>query len=67
VIQGSTPLARSAVSEVLVNAGLFRGIDRDAVATLTRELKPVSFRRGHTIFVEGQSGDELYIIVTGKV
>jgi CRP/FNR family cyclic AMP-dependent transcriptional regulator len=67
VIQGGTPLARSAVSEVLVNAGLFRGIDRDAVATLTRELKPVSFRRGHTIFVEGQSGDELYIIVTGKV
>lgn len=67
MIQGGTPLARSAVSEVLVNAGLFRGIDRDAVATLTRELKPVSFRRGHAIFVEGQSGDELYIIVTGKV
>lgn len=67
MIQGGTPLARSAVSEVLVNAGLFRGIDRDAVATLTRELKPVSFRRGHTIFVEGESGDELYIIVTGKV
>jgi CRP/FNR family transcriptional regulator, cyclic AMP receptor protein len=67
VIQGGTPLARSAVSEVLVNAGLFRGIDRDAVATLTRELKPVTFRRGHTVFVEGESGDELYIIVTGKV
>ncbi|CAN5528168.1 cAMP-activated global transcriptional regulator CRP [soil metagenome] len=50
-----------------MNAGLFRGIDRDAVATLTRELKPVNFRRGHTIFVEGQPGDELYIIVTGKV
>ena len=55
------------MSEVLVNAGLFRGIDRDAVATLTRELKPVSFRRGHTVFVEGQPGDELYMIVTGKV
>jgi CRP/FNR family transcriptional regulator, cyclic AMP receptor protein len=67
LIQSSTPLARSAVSEVLVNAGIFRGIDRDAVATLTRELKPVSFRRGHVVFVEGEPGSELYIIVTGKV
>ncbi|MCV7226377.1 Crp/Fnr family transcriptional regulator [Mycolicibacterium komossense] len=60
-------MTRSAVSEVLVDGGIFGGIDRDAVATLTRELTPVTFRRGHTVFVEGQSGDELYIIVTGKV
>jgi CRP/FNR family cyclic AMP-dependent transcriptional regulator len=58
---------RSTVAEVLANAGLFRGIDADAVTTLTRQLKPVNFRRGHTVFVEGQPGDLMYIIVDGKV
>jgi CRP/FNR family cyclic AMP-dependent transcriptional regulator len=56
-----------AVSEVLSDAGIFRGIEHDAVATLTRELQPVTFRRGHTVFAEGEPGDRMYIIVSGKV
>ncbi len=67
MINTAPPLAKSTVSDVLVHAGIFRGIDRDAIATLTRQLQPVYFRRGHTVFVEGQPGDELYIIITGKV
>ena len=30
-------------------------------------LRPVDFPRGHTIFTEGEPGDRLYIIVSGKV
>lgn len=54
-------------TDVLADAGIFRGIERDAVATLTRELRPVNFPRGHTVFVEGEPGDRMYIIVSGKV
>jgi CRP/FNR family cyclic AMP-dependent transcriptional regulator len=64
--QPDNAMARS-VAEVLADAGIFRGIERDAVATLTRELQPVNFRRGHTVFVEGEPGDQMYIIVSGKV
>lgn len=67
VIPGAAAPLRSTVSEVLANAGIFQGVDHDAVTTLTRELKPVNFRRGHTVFVEGEPGDLMYIIVTGKV
>jgi CRP-like cAMP-binding protein len=67
VIPGAAAPSRSTVAEVLANAGIFRGIDPDAVTTLMRALKPVNFRRGHTVFVEGEPGDLMYIIVTGKV
>ncbi|CAN5772864.1 cAMP-activated global transcriptional regulator CRP [soil metagenome] len=58
---------KGTVTQVLADAGIFRGIERDAVATLTRELQPVNFRRGHTIFAEGDQGDQMYIIISGKV
>ena len=58
---------KGTVAEVLAGAGIFRGIEGDAVATLTRELQTVTFRRGHTVFVEGEPGDRMYIITAGKV
>ena len=55
------------MSEVLARAGIFQGVSPDAVAALVRELEPVTFRRGHVVFTEGEPGDTLYIITAGKV
>jgi CRP/FNR family cyclic AMP-dependent transcriptional regulator len=52
---------------ILARAGLFQGVERSAVTALTRQLRPVDFPRGHVIFAEGEPGDRLYIIISGKV
>jgi CRP-like cAMP-binding protein len=46
---------------------LFQGVEPSGVSALTNQLHEVDFPRGHTLFVEGQPGDRLYIIVSGKV
>jgi len=58
---------RGDVDEVLARTGLFQGIEPSAVSALTKQLRQVDFPRGHTLFVEGQPGDRLYIVVSGKV
>ncbi|APT89867.1 Crp/Fnr family transcriptional regulator [Corynebacterium sphenisci DSM 44792] len=55
------------VQEILSRAGVFQGIDPDAVSNLLGELETVRFPRGTTIFNEGEPGDRLYIIIDGKV
>ncbi len=55
------------VDEVLARAGIFQGVEATAVEALTRQLTPVDFPRAHTIFNEGEPGDRLYIILSGKV
>ena len=55
------------MDEVLARAGIFQGVEPSAVAALSKELQPVDFPRGHVVFNEGEPGDRLYIIVTGKV
>jgi CRP/FNR family cyclic AMP-dependent transcriptional regulator len=58
---------RANVDKVLARAGMFQGVDPRAVSALTAELHPVNFPSGHTVFVEGESGDRLYIVISGKV
>jgi CRP/FNR family transcriptional regulator, cyclic AMP receptor protein len=58
---------RGNVDEILARAGLFQGVEPSAVSALTRQLHPVDFPRGHTLFAEGEPGDRLYIIISGKV
>jgi CRP-like cAMP-binding protein len=53
--------------QILARAGLFQGIERSAVTALTKQLQPVDFAPGHVIFAEGEPGDRLYIIISGKV
>jgi CRP-like cAMP-binding protein len=53
--------------EVLVRAGIFQGADPSALTALTEQLHPVDFPRGHTVFAEGEPGDRLYIVISGKV
>ena len=58
---------RGNVDEILARAGLFQGVEPSAVSALTKQLQPVDFPRGHTMFAEGEPGDRLYIIINGKV
>ena len=55
------------VHEILSRAGIFQGVDPVAVNNLIQELETVRFPRGATIFEEGEPGDRLYIITSGKV
>ncbi len=55
------------MDEVLIRAGIFQGVDPDMAESLARTLEPVEFPRGHVIFSEGELGDRLYIISSGKV
>lgn len=55
------------VQETLARAGIFQGVDPDAVVNLISQMQTESFPRGTTIFDEGEPGDTLYIIIDGKV
>jgi CRP-like cAMP-binding protein len=55
------------VDEILARAGLFQGVEPSAVSALTKQLHPVDLPPGHTLFAEGEPGDRLYIVVSGKV
>jgi CRP-like cAMP-binding protein len=37
------------------------------VSAFTKQLQPVDFPPGHTLFAQGEPGDRLYIILSGKV
>jgi CRP/FNR family cyclic AMP-dependent transcriptional regulator len=58
---------RASVDKILARAGMFQGVEPSVVSALTRQLHPVDFRCGHTVFAEGEPGDRLYIIISGKV
>ncbi len=53
--------------EILSRAGIFQGVDTEAVNTLISQLDTMTFSRGTTIFEEGEPGDRLFIIIQGKV
>ncbi|MCS4535926.1 CRP-like cAMP-activated global transcriptional regulator GlxR [Corynebacterium sp. HS2168-gen11] len=55
------------VQDILSRSGIFQGVDPIAVANLIGELESVRYPRGSTIFEEGEPGDRLYIITSGKV
>jgi CRP/FNR family cyclic AMP-dependent transcriptional regulator len=58
---------RGNVDEVLAKAGIFQGLKSSASSALTQQLQPVDFPSGHIVFAEGEPGDRLYIVVSGKV
>ncbi|MBA2308989.1 MAG: Crp/Fnr family transcriptional regulator [Pseudonocardiales bacterium] len=55
------------MDDVLIRAGIFQGVDPAAAESLADALESVEFPRGHVIFSEGELGDRLYIISSGKV
>ncbi len=55
------------MDEVLSRAGLFRGIDPEAAEALASHLEYLDAPRGEVIFLEGEPGNSLYIVISGKV
>jgi CRP/FNR family cyclic AMP-dependent transcriptional regulator len=56
-----------AMDEVLARSGIFQGVDAEAAESLAKELEYVEARRGETLFNEGEPGDSLYIVLSGKI
>ena len=55
------------MDEVLARAGLFQGVAGEAAEALASSLQYADYSRGETVFLEGEQGDTLYIVLTGKV
>lgn len=53
--------------EVVRGATLFAGLDDEATSALMKFMNPRSLRRGTVLFHEGDAGDELYIVSSGKL
>lgn len=54
-------------NEVLRKAPLFEALDEDGAAALRASVSEVRLGRGQTLFSEGDEGDRLYVILSGKV
>jgi len=55
------------VDDVLAAAGLFRGVEPEAAEALASSLTESDYSRGETVFVEGEQGDTLFIVLSGKI
>ena len=53
--------------DVLRRAPLSATLDDDVFTALTNELTEVELSRGSSVFHEGDQGDQLYFIVSGKI
>lgn len=61
------PRRREEIDEVLARSGIFGRVEAGARSALTERLQPVDFPAGHTVYTEGDPGDHMYIIISGKV
>ena len=52
---------------VVMKAPLFSALDEDSAERLMHSMAPRRLARGDTVFREGDEGDSLYVILTGKV
>ncbi|MEZ0364731.1 Crp/Fnr family transcriptional regulator [Mycobacterium sp. pUA109] len=55
------------MNDALARSGILQGVTPEAAAALTSHLQQVTFPPGHTVFVENEPGDELYIILAGRI
>jgi CRP/FNR family transcriptional regulator, cyclic AMP receptor protein len=55
------------VTEVLHRAALFHGVDSDDRDALADDFQRLDVCRGDTVFREGEAGDSLYVVLSGKV
>jgi CRP-like cAMP-binding protein len=54
-------------TDILARASIFQGVEPSAVSALMGKLREVNLPPGRTVFAEGEPGDRLYIIISGKV
>jgi CRP-like cAMP-binding protein len=57
----------TAADDVLARAGLFQGVAPEAREALASALQYGDYTRGESVFTEGEQGDTLFIVLTGKV
>jgi CRP-like cAMP-binding protein len=55
------------VDEILRRAGLFQGVDPESVEALASEFEVLEAPRGTVLFHEGEPGESLFIVLSGKV
>ena len=55
------------MDEVLARAGIFQGVDEEAAEALGDQFEVVDAPRGAVLFNEGDPGDSLYIVLSGKI
>src|SRR5262245_57093474 len=55
------------MDETLARSGIFQGVEPDAAEALAKELETVDVRKGEVLFSEGEPGDSLYIVISGKL
>jgi CRP/FNR family transcriptional regulator len=52
---------------VLRRAPLFEGLDEESARALRRQMPDVKLSRSEHLFMEGQEGDRLYVVLDGKI
>ncbi len=52
---------------VLRRAPLFEGLDEESARALRRQMTEVKLSRGEHVFLEGDQGDRLYVVLDGKI
>ncbi|HZN20478.1 MAG TPA: Crp/Fnr family transcriptional regulator [Micromonosporaceae bacterium] len=55
------------MDEVLARSGIFQGVDAAAAEVLAKEMDLMEIRKGDVVFNEGEPGDSLYIVLSGKL
>ncbi len=55
------------MDEVLARSGIFQGVDPEAAEALAKDMEVIDVRKGDVVFNEGEPGDSLYIIMSGKI
>src|SRR5918911_1065943 len=55
------------MDEVLARSGIFQGVDAEAAEVLVKEMDTIEIRKGEVVFSEGEPGDSLYIVLSGKI
>ncbi|WP_156689143.1 Crp/Fnr family transcriptional regulator [Mycobacterium sp. Marseille-P9652] len=55
------------VHPVLAGTGILRRVQPDDASALVGRLRQAEFPAGETIFTEGEPGDRIYVVVTGRV
>ena len=55
------------MDETLARSGIFQGVDPEAAEALAKDMETIEARKGEIVFNEGEPGDSLYIVLSGKI
>lgn len=51
----------------LRDAPIFSGLDEEAASTIEKSMTPLTLQRGDVLFNEGDTGNQLYVVLDGKI